>query len=125
MNRKLFLGVGFGLWLLATLAFRALGHEFFRVDEPAWLAGLWLLTIAAMLAMALLLFRWQGLGRAQRFEAAALLVISGMALDALVVQGFGAVFPNMPTEAAGSFGAWLLAAYASVVLAAFLPGADD
>ena len=125
MNRKLFLGVGFGIWLLATLAFRIAGQAFFRVEDPVWLAGLWLVTILAMLALAFALFRWQGLARAQRFEAAVLLVISGMVLDALVVQGFSAVFPNMPAEAAGSFGAWLLAAYASVLSAAFLPGADD
>ncbi len=125
MNRKLFLGIGFLVWLLATLAFRAAGQLFFLYEDGLILALLWLLTIGAMLLLALCLFRWQGLARSQRFEAAVLLVISGMALDGLVAQGFAAVFPNMTADAAGSFGAWLLIAYASVLLAAFLPGADD
>ena len=125
MNRKLFLAIGFLIWLLATIVFRAAGQVFFLVDEPAALMLLWLLTLAAMLGLALLLFRWQGLGRAQRFEAAVLLVISGMILDAFITQGFASFFPNMAATAAGSFGAWLLLAYASVLLAALLPGADD
>ena len=76
-----------------------------------------------MVMIARLLFRWRKLARAQRFEAAALLVIPGMALDAIAVQAFAGFFPNMPAAAAGGFGAWLLLAYASVLLAAFLPSA--
>ena len=121
MNRLLFLGIGFGVWLLATAVFRAAGHVFFRVDEPAFTALLWLLTGAAMIALARFIFTWRQLSRAARFEAAALLVIPGMALDAIAVEMFPAAFPNMPPDAAGSFAAWLLLAYASVLLAAFWP----
>ena len=77
--------------------------------------------MAAMVLIARLLFSWRKLARVQRFEAATLLVIPGMALDAIVAQAFAGFFPNMPPDAAGSFGAWLLLAYASVLLAAFLP----
>lgn len=125
MNRKLFFGIGFAIWLLATIVIRAFGHIFFLYEEAAFLRLLWPLTFAAMLALAHALFRWQKLSRSQRFEAAALLLISGMVLDAFVTESFAVVFPNMPAEAAGSFGAWLLIAYAGVLLAAFMPGADD
>ncbi len=125
MNRKLFLGIGFVIWLLATIVFRAFGHNLFLYEESVILLTLWLLTVLAMLALAQGLFRWRGLARPQRFEAAVLLVVSGMLLDAFVTESFAQVFPNMPPEAAGSFGAWLLLAYASVLLAAFLPGADS
>ena len=125
MNRKLFLGIGVLVWLLATLVFRAAGQLFFLPDEPLAIALLWLLTALAMLGLAIFLFRWQGLDRAHRYEAAVLLVISGLALDALVTHNFAAVFPNMAASAAGSFGAWLMLAYASALLAAVLPGVHD
>ena len=48
-----------------------------------------------------------------------------MLLDALAVEFYASVFPNMPLSAAGSFGAWLLLAYASVLLAAFWPRAES
>ncbi len=121
MNRALFLGIGFFLWLLATIVFRLAGQLFFLADNGAALAILWFLTGAGLILLALGLFRWQKLTRPQRFEAAVLLVISGMALDAFITESFATVFPNMPASFAGSFGAWLLLAYASVLLAAFLP----
>ena len=121
MNSRLFFGIGFVVWLLATVAFRLAGHLFFRPDEPPLLALLWLATAVAMVLVVRILFNWRNLARAQRFEAAALLVIPGLALDAIATQGFVSFFPNMPAAAAGSFGAWLLLAYASVLLAAFLP----
>ena len=121
MNRQLFLGIGFAVWLLATIVFRLAGQLFFLHDEPLPLALLWCATVAAMVLLARWLFSWRNLARAQRVEAAALLVIPGMTLDAFAAQGFAGFFPNMPAAAAGSFGAWLLMAYASVLLAAFLP----
>ena len=125
MKRKLFFGIGFLIWLLATVSFRLAGHVFFRDEEPAILALIWLVTLIAMLGLALLIFRWQGLNRAGRFEAAVWLVISGMVLDAFVTEGFAGFFPNMPASAASSFGAWLLLAYASVLLAAIIPQRND
>ena len=121
MNRKLFFGMGFLVWLLATVILRLAGHVIFLDDQPAVLATIWLVTASAMLLLSLLLFRWRKLKRAQRFEAAVLLVISGMVLDAGITEGFAAFFPNMPASAASSFGAWLLLAYASVLIAAFIP----
>ena len=82
------------------------------------------MTIAALLILALALFRWRRLTRPQRFEAAALLVISGMVLDAFITEGFASFFPNMPAQSASSFGAWLLMAYASVLIAAFIPARE-
>ena len=121
MSRQLFLGIGFVVWVLATIVFRLAGQLFFLYEDALPLALLWCATVAAMVLLARWLFSWRNLGRAQRIEAAALLVIPGMALDAIAAQGFADFFPNMPAAAAGSFGAWLLLAYASVLLAAFLP----
>ena len=86
---------------------------------------LWLATIIALFTFALVLFRWRRLTRAQQFKAAALMVIPGIVLDAFITEGFEMVFPNMSADAAGSFGAWLLIAYASVLVAAFIPPGWD
>jgi len=121
LDRKLFFAIGFLVWLLATIVFRLAGHLFFLDDDPAILTLLWLATIIALFSFAVLLFRWRRLTRAQQFEAAALMVIPGMVLDAFITEGFEMVFLNMSADAAGSFGAWLLIAYASVLVAAFIP----
>ena len=125
MNKRLYFSIGLLVWLLATVAFRLAGQHFFLDEEPAVLALLWLFTIVALFLIATALFRWRGLNQAQQFEAAALLVIPGMALDALVIEGFATMFPNVNQSSASSFGAWLLIAYASVLVAAFVPPARD
>lgn len=121
VNRLYFAGVGFGVWLLATLAVRAAGQVFFLHDNSLVLTALWLLGGISMIGLATLLFVRAGLQPAQRFEAAVLLVLPGLALDAAVAQNFAGFFPNMSESAAGSFGAWLMLCYASVLLAALLP----
>ena len=87
MNRPLFFAIGFLLWLLATIAFRLSGHLFF-LDDPAVMVALWLITVPALFLLASGLFRWRKLRRAERFEAAVLLVISGMTLDASSPRAF-------------------------------------
>ena len=121
MNRLFFFGFGFIIWLLATVIFRAAGHLFFLDDSPAVLALIWIFSFVGLLGVSLYLFHRRRLNAAQRYQAAVLMVISGMILDAFATEGFAAVFPNMPASSAGSFGAWLLWAYASVLLAAILP----
>ncbi len=123
MNRGFFFGFGFAVWLLATMVMRLVGHRLFLDDNLAVLAVIWIGTFVGLLLVSLLLFRWQKLDRAQRYEAAVLMVIPGMALDAFITEAFRSVFPNMPAAAAGSFGAWLLMAYVTVLLAALLPAA--
>ncbi len=121
MNRLFFFGFGFAVWLAATIVFRVAGHIFFLDDEIVVLAIIWIVTVIALVGVALFLFKLRQLSDAQRFEAAALMVIPGMVLDAFITEIFTSVFPNMPPTADASFAAWLLMAYASVLIAAFLP----
>jgi len=121
MNRLFFFGFGFGVWLLATIVFRIAGHIFFLDDNIAVLAILWIATVIALMGIALFVFRWRNITCAQRYEAAALMVLPGMVLDAFVTEIFTTVFPNMPASSDASFAAWLLIAYASVLIAAFFP----
>lgn len=121
MKRILFFGLGFIIWLLATIAMRLGGQLFFLDENPLVLILLWVFAVVGLVVIALSAFRWQRLGRWERYEAAILMVIPGMVLDAFILEGFAAVFPNMPPTAADSFGGWLLISYASVLIAALLP----
>ncbi len=125
MNKLLFIAIGVAVWLLATSVMRAGGHLILRDDDPTVLFALWLATALALFLLAQAIFRWRNLRRAERFEAATLLALPGMLLDALAVEFYASVFPNMPLSSAGSFGAWLLLAYASVLLAAFWPRVES
>jgi len=118
MNRLLFSGVGFGVWLLATIAVRLFGHLFFLTENAPVMIGLYIVAGIGVGGIAWFMYRWQKLDAAQRFQAGVYLVLPGMLLDAFVVQFFTAVFPNMPAAAAGSFGAWLLWAYSVPLLLA-------
>ena len=126
MNRLFFFGFGFVAWLVATIVFRIAGHVFFLDDNAAVLTILWIGAALGLIVMSLALFRWQKLTSAQRYEAVVLMSLPGMVLDALVVELFPLVYPNMLVTSASSFGAWLLWAYASVLIAAMLPiGVND
>lgn len=121
MNRMLFLGVGFFVWLLATIAVRLIGHLIFLTDNPPVIVGLYVIAAVGVGGLAIFLYRWQQLNAEQRFQAAALLVLPGMLLDAFVVLFFTSVFPNVSADADGLFGAWLLWAYSAPLVMAFVP----
>ena len=93
MNRKLFFGIGFLIWLLATVSFRLAGHVFFRDEEPAILALIWLVTLIAMLGLALLIFRWQGLNRAETLRGGGLAGDIRHGAGCLRHRGLRRVFP--------------------------------
>jgi hypothetical protein len=57
----------------------------------------------------------------RRLTAAALLVLPGMVLDAVVVTTFETVFTNMAPSVGSTFGGLLLLAYASVLLTGVVP----
>ena len=121
MQHRLFLGVGFGVWLAATLVFRIAGHEFFKYEDLAVMIVIYIATVVGILAVAFGLFRWQNLTQQQQIPAAVLLALPGMFLDVVSIEFFEDIFPNMETMADGPFGAWLLWAYALVLLSAFIP----
>lgn len=118
MNGMLFAGVGFGVWLLATIAVRLFGHLIFLTENAPVMIGLYIAAGVGVGGIAWFMYRWQGLDVGQRFQAGVYLVLPGMLLDVFVVQFFTAVFPNMPAIADGPFGAWLLWAYSVPLLLA-------
>lgn len=118
---RVFLLLGFAVWLAATVAFRLAGQYVLDPSAPVVVGGLFVAVVPAMVGLAVALYRWRGVTGATRLQAAIALVLPGMLLDSLAVVWFGTVFPNMLPGAAKYFGGMLPFAYASVLLSGFVP----
>ena len=118
---RVFLGLGFALWFLATIAFRLAGGYLLDPTAPLVIGAVYVVTVPAMAALALALYRWRGATGWDRLRAAVALVLPGMLLDTFAMAWFEALFSNMAPDAAKYFGGLLLLAYASVLLSAFVP----
>lgn len=112
--------VGFLIWFLATIAFRIAGQYFFLIDNPTIMIILYLAIIPSLPLVAIWVYKKYKLSRQERMIASVYMVISGMFLDVFCIQFFALVFPNLPIEADASFGAWLMWAYAMVLLTGIL-----
>lgn len=121
MNYKQFsLLIGFSIWLVATIIFRLAGQYFFFIDNVIVMSILYLLTAFFLAFITILVYQKYQLSGQERIVASAYLVISGMFLDVFCIQFFAWVFPNLSIEADASFGAWLMWAYAIVLLVGIL-----
>lgn len=118
---RVFMGLGFALWFLATIAFRLAGQYLLDPTAPLVIGAVYVVTVPAMAALALVLYRWRGAAGWARLQAAVALVLPGMLLDTFATAWFEALFSNMAPAAAKYFGGLLLLAYASVLLSAFVP----
>jgi len=119
---RLFVLIGFVLWLVATVAFRLGGQYVLDPGPTVGIVPLYVVTGAAMTGLALVLYRWRGVSGPARERAAIALVLPGMVLDSVAIVRFEAVFPNMVPNAAPYFGGVLLLAYAAVLVSGFVPG---
>lgn len=106
---------GLLLWLVATVVMRASGHLFMHPDQP-WLAALaFLLTVPLIAAVTIPIYDWRRVNLFDRPAAAILMCLPGLLIDVVLLAWFETVYPNL--EGGGAlFGAWLLWAYALVLL---------
>lgn len=116
------LGVGFLIWLLATLAFRFAGQFFFITESPVILIALYVAVIPALATISILTFKKFKLSGLENVVAGVLLVLPGMIIDTFVIQFFEETFPNMPSSRVAAFGSWLMWAYAVVLLTSVVIG---
>ena len=117
MNYKTFsFVIGFGIWLLATIAFRVAGQYFFLTDNPVILIGLYLVLIPVLGLIATAVFNKFQLGRLESIHSAALMVLPGMVFDTFCIEFFDWLFPNLPVTDAATFGSWLMWAYVTVLV---------
>lgn len=111
--------VGALAWALATVAIRLAPLQALKLGpleaSLAIVAGL-----GAAAGLAVLLMR--NVEPAQRVRAISAFVLPGMAGDSLTTAFCSAVFPNLPSGAAGVFGALMLAGYAAMIAAVFARG---
>lgn len=108
--------VGFLVWLVATVVFRVAGHYFFMVDNLLVMSVLYIILVPALGFVATTVFNKCGLDNLHSVKSAAVMVLPGMLLDVVCVQFFEVFFPNMPEIYSKSFGAWLMCAYAIVLV---------
>jgi hypothetical protein len=117
---RTFLLVGFVAWAVATVGLRLGGHYVFDPGAPLVVAAVYAGTVPGMMALAVVLFRWQNVRGAARTQAAAALVLPGMLLDVFAIAWFGTVFPNMAGGASNYFAGQILLAYGSILVAGLL-----
>lgn len=117
---RLFLLLGFAVWLVATVVFRLAGQFLLDPAAPFVIVLLYVAVVPAMVGLALVFYWWRGVTGTERLQAAVALVLPGMLLDTVAVAFFGTVFPNMLPESGTYFGGMLLLAYASVLLSGFV-----
>jgi hypothetical protein len=99
---------GFVIWLLATIALRLAGEWIINPASFAAVAALLALSAPAMFYLPRRIFAGLALPRDRYAIAGIALVAPGMILDTISAIWFPQVFPNMPPDAAGLFGGWLL-----------------
>lgn len=73
-----------------------------------------------MVFLSLFTFQKFNLSGFEKTAAGILLVLPGMIIDTFAIQFFEAIFPNMPSSRAASFGSWLMWAYTIVILTALI-----
>lgn len=116
------LGIGFLIWLLATLAFRLVGHLFFITESPIIFTTLYVVVTLLLVILSVITFKQFKLIEFENVIAGVLLVLPGMIIDTFAIQFFSDFFPNMETSKAAAFGSWLMWAYSTVLLTSIIIG---
>lgn len=111
---------GFALWAGGTLAVRLVGERLFRPGDWTPTLLLFLASVPLMAIGARRLCRAAGLAREHWPAGAVSLVLPTVLLDPFSCVFFARVFPNIPPEAAGVFGGWLLGCCAGALLGVVL-----
>jgi hypothetical protein len=105
--RRLFI-VGFMIWLAASIVLRFIGQYVFHPESPTAIA---MLLIASFPIMALVARRICADAKVppQQWPAATIFfLMPSLVLDTFSTTFFATVYPNIPAQAAGLFGGWIL-----------------
>lgn len=107
---------GLVIWLGATVALRFTGQYLLRPENILAVAMLLLLSFPLMALLARRICAEAAIPREQWPAAAIFLVMPTLVLDTFSSAFFPLVYPNMPQEAAGLFGGWMLCCCAGALL---------
>lgn len=109
---------GFAGWLVATVALRLAGQHVLHPKSAARSLVLLALSALFMAWLTRALCRRAGLARSYWPVGAVVLLLPMLLLDPLSCVFFPWVFPNIPAQAAGVFGGWMLSCCAGGLLGA-------
>lgn len=108
--------VGFTIWILATIAFKLVGHHFFLTNNLAVLIALYIAVVPILGFVALQVFNRYKLTQLEAIQSATIMVLPGMVFDTFCIKFFAWCFPNLPETDGATFGSWLMWAYAVVLI---------
>lgn len=120
MKRLVF--AGFAIWLAATIALRLGGQWILHTGTLAGVAVLLGVSAVLMWQLPRGIFTSMRIPREDYAVGAIALVAPGMLLDTISATAFSRVFPNIPPDAAGLFGGWLLLCNVAALLSAASAG---
>ena len=123
--KRFFLFYGFTLWLVATAAFRVVGHYFLQPGGERLTLTMWVLSIPLLALLTYPLYKWKKLDRIERRRAAIYIALPGQLLDAFTTLFFPTVFPNMSPAVGNYFGALMLWGYAVIIMTGFIGRAES
>lgn len=112
--------MGFGIWLVATLAFRFLGQAFFEPDSVGGTVLLFLGVAVLIVSGVTALLRGYRADPGGGALASVALVLPGILLDVFSTLFFGAVFPNLDPSGGATFGALMLWGYGLALVPALV-----
>ena len=99
---------GIALWIAGTIALRLWGRAILHPRSPAAVLALFAISFVLMFLLARRLCKWFRFERRLWLEGTFALVFPTLILDPFSCAFFSSVFPNIPLEAAGLFGGWML-----------------
>ena len=99
---------GFIIWLAATIALRFAGQYVLHPENIVAIAALLLASFPLMALVARRICADAALPREQWSRGGVFLVMPSLVLDTFNTVFFPLVFPNIPQQAAGLFGGWIL-----------------
>jgi hypothetical protein len=110
------LTIGFIIWLLATIVLRFTGHYILHPESPVAFAALLIVSFPLMALIARRICAAASLPQEQWPAAGILLVAPTLVLDTFSSALFPMIYPNIPSQAAGLFGGWMLWCCAGALL---------
>src|ERR1700675_1871306 len=99
---------GLIIWTIGTVALRLAGTHLLRPADPLPTLILYAVSFPSMAWMVRAICRGSGLKPEEWLGGAVSIALPTLLLDPFSCLFFPVVFPNMPPDAAGVFGGWML-----------------
>jgi uncharacterized protein DUF5367 len=112
---------GLGLWILGTLLFRFAPSGLLHAPSVGRTIPFYIVNALLALVVSRLAMHWIGVPSETRAAAVTLFILPTLVLDAFSTAFFPAVFPNLSSAAAPTFGGLMLISAAGAVVGAWLP----